>query len=531
MNLFLIIFFSVGVILAAAISFFYQLQTESYVGRLKENERLAVKAEYRLIDYIFNQITSDLVFLSREHALHAFLNQGGKQNLKIMEQEYLGFARAKKAYDQVRFLDDKGMEIVRVNYNRGEPLAAPRATLQNKAKRYYFSDTFALGPNQVFVSPLDLNIEHGRIERPLKPMIRFGIAVFDQDGRKRGVVLLNFLGARILRLLKEAGEAMYGQPLLINRDGYWLLGPKPQDAWGFMLSDRKGRTLFNQFPLSARIITEKPKGQFINDEGMFTFTDIHPLQRGQLSSTGAGKAFADSHGKLAAEQYHWKLVSHIGHDELRRYSFGLLFNLSLLGAALFLLTGVASWLIAASITRKRIHRAELFNLAHFDTLTGLPNRSLCFDRLTKIYEASKRYGRSFAVMYVDLDDFKAVNDTLGHSAGDSLLTQVSRRMQKVVRKSDTVGRMGGDEFMIILSEISQYADVEPVAQKLLNTVSMPFTLGQNQATVGASIGASVFPTDSDDLDQLINLADQAMYACKSAGKNLFKTARSLKPGE
>lgn len=528
LNLFLVIFLCVGAILAGVISFAYQLQTESYIDRLKEHEVFAVKFESRIIDSIFEDVIADLTFLSQQHALQDFLKHGQDKSLTILEQEYLILSRAKQDYDQIRFLDAQGMELVRVDYNQGDPSVIPRLNLQNKAKRYYFADTFALGRGKVFVSPLDLNIESGQVEKPLKPMIRFGMAVFDQEGKKRGVVLLNYLGARMLTLLEQAGQAVYGQPLLVNRNGYWLLGPQPGDAWGFMLTSRQDKTLPKHFPVSAPGITGQAKGQFTSEEGMFSFTSIYPLQSGQHSSTGAGEAFASSKKRLAADQYQWKLVSYIGRKDLEDYSLGLLLNLSLLGAALFLLTAVASWLIAGSITRKRLHRAQLFNMAHFDTLTGLPNRTLFFDRLAQTYEVSKRHGRSFAILYIDLDDFKQVNDTLGHSAGDQVLIQSSRRMLEVVRKSDTVGRMGGDEFMMILRDLSQPGDAEVVAQKLLDSLTKPVPLGKNEATVGASIGLSLFPHDSQDMDQLIKLADEAMYACKAAGKNLYKTVSSLK---
>ena len=261
---------------------------------------------------------------------------------------------------------------------------------------------------------------------------------------------------------------------------------------------------------------------------MFSFASVYPLRSGQQSSTGAGEAFGSSKGLLAADQYHWRLISYIGRDDIEDYSVGLLFNLAILGAALFLLTAAASWLIAGSITRKRVHRVELFNMAHFDTLTGLPNRTLYFDRLAQTYETSKRHGRNFAILYIDLDDFKKVNDTMGHSAGDMLLKQVSRRMLDVVRKSDTVGRLGGDEFMIILAELSQPMNAEVVAQKLLDTLTKPVELGGQQATVGACIGVAIFPNDAEDMDQLIKMADEAMYACKAAGKNIYKTFSSLK---
>lgn len=528
-KLFLVIFLCVGAVLAAAIAGVYRLQTQSHIDRLEGYEALAVKVKESIIEDIFQEITTDLQVLSELPALHAYLNQGQEKSLADVGKEYLILSRAKKDYDQIRFLDAKGMEIVRVDYNHGEPAIVPKARLQNKARRYFFADTFALGPDEVFVSPFDLNVERGQVERPLKPMIRFGVPIYDKQGKKRGIVLLNYLGARLLKRLERTGESMYGRPLLVNWDGYWLLGPQPDDAWGFMLEGRKGKTLLSRFPAAGPVIRDNIHGQVVTKEGMFSFSSVFPLKIYQWSSSGAGGAFAGNRERLASSQYHWKLISYVNRDALDQYSLSLLHNLSLLGAVLFLLTALASWFIAAAIVRKRLYRDELFNLAHFDTLTGLANRTLFFDRLNQTFETSRRHGHRFAILYVDLDDFKNVNDTMGHSAGDMLLKKVSKRMLNIVRRSDTVGRMGGDEFMLILTEITRPGDAELVAKKLLATLTRPVTLGNQQALVGACIGLAIFPDDSDDEDLLVKMADEAMYACKAAGKNAIRTAASLKP--
>ena len=526
-RLFLILFIVIGALLSGAITLIYQMQTESYIERLKVQELSAVKGESQLIEHIFQEVVADLKFLARQPSLQNYLNHGRMKCLRTIEQGYLVFARAKRNYDQVRFLNAEGMEIVRVDYRDGHPVVIPRTELQDKSKRYYFTDTYALGLGLVFVSPLDLNMEHGQIEKPLKPMIRFGMPVFDQEGKKRGIVLLNYLGTRLLDMLEQTGEAMLGQPLLANSDGYWLLGPTPEDAWGFMLPEGENKTLYSSFPVSASQITSQTEGQLLNKEGLFSLIDVHPLQDNNRSSTGAFEAHASSRESLTANQYHWKLISYIGRDDLDDYSLDLLVKLTFFGAGLFLLTASASWVIASAIVRKRVHRAELYNLAHFDALTGLPNRTLYFDRLNQTYESSKRHQRIFAILYIDLDDFKKVNDTMGHDAGDMLLKEVSDRMLGMVRKSDTVGRMGGDEFMVILTDLSQYHDAEEVAAKLLEAITRPVKLSGGEAVVGACIGIVVYPHDSEDMEELVKMADEAMYVCKAEGKNVYKTYLSL----
>ena len=147
---------------------------------------------------------------------------------------------------------------------------------------------------------------------------------------------------------------------------------------------------------------------------------------------------------------------------------------------------------------------------------------LAMDRLTSALNMAHRYKKSAAVMFIDLDGFKTVNDTLGHDAGDYVLKQVAQRMLACVRETDTVARVGGDEFLIIATEINSPDNAAQIAEKVIQTVSQPIVINGQQATVGTSIGIAIFPDHSDDMDRLIKLADEAMYKVKNAGKNSYR---------
>ncbi|MEO5349873.1 MAG: diguanylate cyclase [Magnetococcus sp. YQC-3] len=159
--------------------------------------------------------------------------------------------------------------------------------------------------------------------------------------------------------------------------------------------------------------------------------------------------------------------------------------------------------------------------ATFDTLTDLPNRNLFMDRLERAIALARRNQEHLAVLFIDLDRFKEINDTLGHAAGDELLRQVARRLKECVRQSDTVARMGGDEFTMILSSLSLPMDPEMVAGKVLSSLSQPFALHGHLATISGSVGIALFPQDSDTLEILLKYADHAMYGAKKQGKNCF----------
>jgi len=176
---------------------------------------------------------------------------------------------------------------------------------------------------------------------------------------------------------------------------------------------------------------------------------------------------------------------------------------------------------------ERIQTVErIRHLAHHDTLTGLPNRHLFTDRLHHAIKLSRRYDRALVLMFIDLDKFKPINDTLGHEAGDVVLIEVARRFREMIRESDTVARIGGDEFVILLEELDNVEIGPVVAEKVLECLEKPITVAGRECTLGASIGLACFPDDTMDADELMRYADEAMYAVKTSGRNGFQRYNS-----
>lgn len=175
-------------------------------------------------------------------------------------------------------------------------------------------------------------------------------------------------------------------------------------------------------------------------------------------------------------------------------------------------------LIFRDISERKQAQLRLEHLAHHDGLTGLPNRTLFFDRLNQTFHHAQRYQQMFALLFIDLDRFKFVNDNLGHDIGDLLLQQTAERIKEQVRSCDTVARMGGDEFTIILSRINEPNNARMVAEKIVATIGCPFHLNGHVCSIGASIGISVFPDDGDNTEMLVKKADTAMYGAKRKGR-------------
>ena len=176
----------------------------------------------------------------------------------------------------------------------------------------------------------------------------------------------------------------------------------------------------------------------------------------------------------------------------------------------------------SDVTEKRRREASIWHQAHYDHLTQLPNRQMFEESLLDCIEHSRNTGVPFVLVYLDLDLFKDVNDTLGHEAGDQLLCLVAQRLSDSVRSSDVVARMGGDEFTVLIRDIQNPDDVFPVADKILESLSQPFVLGDHTVRISASMGAAFHPRDGQDEVELLRAADLAMYAAKEQGRNHFR---------
>ncbi|HEY1991424.1 MAG TPA: diguanylate cyclase, partial [Gammaproteobacteria bacterium] len=178
--------------------------------------------------------------------------------------------------------------------------------------------------------------------------------------------------------------------------------------------------------------------------------------------------------------------------------------------------------VISDITERKRAEAQVYQLAHYDSLTGLPNRALLRDRLGQAMSDAKRRGAKLAVMYLDLDRFKTVNDSLGHEIGDRLLKAVAARLREAMRDSDSISRQGGDEFLLILREVTDAPAVARVAEKLQEAVAKPIRIGEYELHVTPSVGISLYPDDAEDIDGLIRNADAAMYHAKEKGRFNFQ---------
>ncbi len=292
----------------------------------------------------------------------------------------------------------------------------------------------------------------------------------------------------------------------------------------------------DKMSLAAQVFTSAREGIVITDasgaivDANDTFTRITGYRRDEvlgrnprfLKSGRQGPAFYAQMWQAIAREGHWS--GEIWNRRKNGDVFPEMLSISSVGSR-----GKTQYYVAlfSDITAIKAHQAELERMAHYDLLTGLPNRLLLNDRLNLALSQCQRRRQSVAVLFLDLDNIKAVNDSHGHSAGDAVLIATASNMQKTLRDGDTLARVGGDEFVAILVDLNQAEDCTPVIERLLAAAALPVRLppaaDKSQATVqvSASIGATLYPQDNADAEVLLRHADQAMYLAKLAGKNRY----------
>lgn len=296
-------------------------------------------------------VLSDLAILAQGNHLKSLIN-GEPEQLKTLEEDMVLFCGARKMYDQIRYMDENGMEQVRVNDGPDGAYAVSRDKLQNKKDRYYFTDTFELEKGKVFVSPLDLNIEHGVIEMPLKPMIRFGTPVFNSHGDKKGIVMLNYYGKRLIDAISSLGRKSSGKTMLVNSDSYYLKGPSESDEWGFMYPDRKDKRFDLEHNHAWETILTEQTGQFFHNGNLYTFSTVYPVPESIQSSNGSGEADAPSSYHLEGHDYFWKIITLVPESVLQDKRLGIIKNYIIIIIPVLFIVGLGSWLLALFRVRR-----------------------------------------------------------------------------------------------------------------------------------------------------------------------------------
>ena len=338
---FIFLLFTLESVMIGGLYLIYDIQTAANVSVLKSDEmRVAEIGASRQANEM-RILTSDLRYLGASRALSRWLLAGDGAARDDLRQDFLAFATARLTYDQVRLLDLNGAEIVAIDRAGKGFVAVPADKLQDKADRYYTIDTLRLGPGQIYVSPLDLNVEHGAIERPVKPELRVSTPVFDADGHKKGMVILNYGAAQLLAHLRLLAASSKGDPWLLNNKGYWLMGPVA-DEWAFMDPERKARTLAQIDPGTWQVMTHgQASGQFMANGDLLSYV------RMTVPGVAAGRR-----GKQFLTGWSWIFATHVPAARLSALRWEWSYPFRVIAAVLVPLLGVIALVSAYQYARR-----------------------------------------------------------------------------------------------------------------------------------------------------------------------------------
>ncbi len=644
-KLFLVSFLPLALIFTLVVKLVVVTGSRAEVNSLIDHQASRLETATSILDASVRLIISDMMVLAETPALQALTRQKSAEELKHVSGLFVAFAGEKPIYDQIRYLNADGMEIVRVN-NGGKsgqkPQVVPAAQLQNKNQRYYFRDTAVLQAGEVYISPMDLNIENNLVEEPHKPMLRLGTPLYRDDGKLDGVIILNLKAEALTRRFTGILDE-HAQPMLLNSHADWLVGPEAELEWGFMFGHPSGFS--RRWPAVWQAMLEQNRGHITAEAGLFSFNTVYP-GRGEVPEQNQETFFWKTVALLPPEQLPSSLI--FGNPlSATIYVSGLLFLMIVCGYLAHIIAGrrwlhgvieyntfqyreimatlgegvlvldfdgavremnpeaerllgwnrrdllgqdahalihqhpldgmgsedcpirrvvitgetyrsedeafirrdgsrfvagvtsapltrggvvIGTVIAFRDITEIRQQQEEIRHLAYHDTLTGLPNRRLLLDRLEMALARARRHATRLALMYVDLDNFKEVNDSTGHEGGDELLRQVATHLGWMVRETDTVTRQGGDEFIILLPDIGNQHQAEEIAGRLVSRLAEPFSVLGHEVSISVSVGLAFYPDNAGDIDSLMNAADGAMYEAKRSGKNRYVISAVRGPG-
>ncbi|WP_292989286.1 PAS domain S-box protein [Nitrosomonas sp.] len=326
-------------VLVAVLWLLYRTHIATTLTIMQTNEQQSIQLANQTVDAVFGVLHGDALYLAENSSLQQWLDTGDSAIRSHLNADFLAFTRSRRLYDQVRFLDQHGQEVVRANWNDGQPEVVAEEQLQSKLDSYYVKNTLALNERVVFMSPFDLNIEHDIIEQPIKPTIRLSTPVFDSKGQKRGLVVLNYRGQRLLNRLRAIADKSPGSLWLLNKKSYWLLGPHPDMEWGFMYPDRQTMRFDHKYgeDIWLSMLHGLQFNQWLDEKGLFTYTRITPATA-EIAST-------EPENYVGNEQ--WIVVAHIPPSGISastvKHVHNLIIAFMVLAPLLALLSGIITY--------------------------------------------------------------------------------------------------------------------------------------------------------------------------------------------
>lgn len=514
---FLKIFVPASIALYGTLFFIIQQTHSQDKQKTLSSEQSALKSAGDFTSTLFRDKLSDLFVLSEGEILRKYLQNNSLVNWIELNRAFSLFVRRKPYYDQIRLLDTKGKEITRVNRTSEDPEIVPKAELQDKSDRYYFQSAITLAQGEIYISPLDLNMEQGKIEEPVVPTIRFATPVYDGYGEKRGVLIINYTPIELLQKIKDIFKSLRGKVTMHNSDGYWLMGAETEKLWGFMYSSKE--TFESEEPeVWRKIKYSNNNGLVPTSNGIYIFQRAYPLNRHTIGTIENIQLGADASVRRNGDRY-WVYISYLSNEKISQQSSIPVYMSTILYILLFIAISLTSGLIAMKGVQKKTASIKLLQEANTDELTGLYNRRE-LNKIAEIeFKRAQRFNRDYSILIIDLDNFKKVNDTYGHTMGDQILQHNANIFLDSTRSEDLLARYGGEEFVMLLPE-TDIEGAKLLAQRICDDVrNKPIRSSYGNITTTVSIGVSQIDQNDQSYTDILERSDIALYMAKRTGKD------------
>lgn len=515
---FLVSFFSISII---STGFLLMFLSQSNLARQKELDsagRNAIDTVTYFITYKINRLTNDLEFLSNI----LFNHEEDSVDYSDVASIWIDYSNSRSVYDQIRYIDLDGDEIIRINYGANGAYIVPQNELQNKKDRYYFVDTVKLEQDQVFVSPLDLNMEKNQIEQPLKPMIRLGKPYFNSHNQKTGIVVLNYTAKDILHQVQSIAASSSGEIYLLNEQGYWLYHETdPNKEWAFMFDPDSTVSFAAEFPEEWSAMQSGASETIQTKNGVFHYSKLYC---GEILDKGVGG------GTVFNQAGDWVVVDRIPNTspDWRYYNNRpadlLLYIMKRYYVFYIVFAGIAA-ITSALIVSNRQKNEQVKFYSEYDVMTNSLNRNAGIQRLNTLYKTLSKNNCVISICFLDVNGLKEVNDVLGHEAGDELLITVARIIQNNIRSGDFLIRFGGDEFVIVFAGMGRDL-AEQVWERIVAAFETINQTEQRPYVVSVSHGIEELTCGVNRLlDSILRQADEKMYEEKRKIKSNIQILR------
>ena len=555
------ILLAVAVTVTAGVTVYsaYVVSRDLLVASAEDELLTSTKVLSRRIALARNENVRDLHILSQHPAAGAALEAENPTAQDQLAKLFELVMQASPAYYQVRLIaaHDHGLEHVRVDRDGTGLVRVTGDELQEKGHYPYVFDTARLAAGEIYLSRITINHEVGTHFVRDMPTIQLATPVLGAAGSVLGVVVINVdLNGAFAQLAADLPKDV--RLFLANGDGDFLVHPDPAQAFAF---DRGRRALVQEeFPETRDLVLRKTdQVLFVARDGAYAADPVVAA----FISRKVNAASMEKHLVLGLTQPLTTVLERV--DTLAGVTLRIVLALGFVCIVLAALLARAVTRPINSMTRaverfadgelatglpldrrdeigvlarcfhrmcKQIQqqiaelncrREEMENLARHDPLTGLANRRLLVEHAEHAFASARRDNERLAVLFIDLDRFKPINDNLGHAVGDLLLKAVAERIRGVIRESDTPARIGGDEFVVLLEMIQDDVDAQTVAEKIRVALNQPFEIvghgEEHRIAVSACIGIAFYPEDGTDMIELSRHADEAMYRAKESGRN------------